>query len=51
MSRGRVTFTVTGSVEPTKLTHVTADRSALAPSTVIVNMGGGEECDREEETE
>ena len=51
MSRGRVTFTVTGSVEPTKLTHVTADRSAVVPSTVTVNIGGGEEREREEERE
>ena len=33
---------MTGSIEPTKLTHVTADLSDTEPSTAMVNMGGGE---------
>ena len=33
---------MTGSTEPTKLTQVTADLSDMAPSTAMVNMGGGE---------
>ena len=41
--KGSVTFTVTGSIDPTKLTHVTAALSVFAPSTDMVNMGGGEQ--------
>ena len=32
---------MTGSIEPTKLTHVTAELSDTEPSTAMVNMGGG----------
>lgn len=39
---GSITFTVTGSTEPTKLTHVTAALSVLVPSTEMVNLGGGD---------
>lgn len=38
-------------MDPTKLTHVTAALSDIAPSTDIVNMRGGEECLAEEEKE
>ena len=40
--KGSVTLTVIGSIEPTKLTQVTADLSDVVPSTAIVNMGGGD---------
>ena len=49
-SSGSVTFTITGSTEPTKLTQVTAALSLCVPSTATVNMAGGAgQCDVEVE--
>ena len=50
LGSGSVTFTVTGSVDPTKLTQVTASLSAFAPSTAMVNIGGDEAWEVVEET-